>query len=621
MADQSDVREIEEGKITPKRRFDQRDFEFIAEFVLDEYATRKQKRSAREKHWKDIDRQIAMEPDIAFKQLPNGKIDARKMWMAEMELPLQAQALEVLTADSRRMMFADSWFRAHAEMTDDYLQGVDFQSLVLGDKTEVPSVIDQDNADKLVGGYLLHLFNQSDMFSRQDRINAEAFKYGMGVGRARIQTKSIYIHESRGVRKEKQKIPVLVPVSIKNLYLDEPLPSMHSAQVLGPAHIARDHIKLANLQLAANKGSTDPEDEDGGWMPANIKTIEPDKSGYVTVLELEGDIVVPRKTVQSIVIPGAIATVVMGGTDGAGRVTNAVIRFRFRQQPYSSYLLYPYHYEGADDAYPTSPLEKGRPVQIMATDALNRLLDSAALKNAPPVGYDRSDMVFGESGGPVIHPYAQWATSDAITVHDSVGGEPAALAQALTLALNLYGELLGVLPARLGAQTVSHTTAFAKDAELQRGAVRTVDYVNQAGQGPLTRWLYMAYDMGRSVLSSREKTSFFIAAYGSFVEVTKDHLPERATFEWFGAGGPAEEQQKRQAKLQALQLAIQMDQLSVQQGGAPSVDIDAAIKQTLREGGWTDVDAITNAESGPAANPTNPGAQTVALQQIGGAAG
>lgn len=616
MPSQKDVQQIDaEGKVSPKRRFDARDWQYIAEYIIDEKNTRKRKRADREKHWKEIDRQIAMEPDLKFKKLPNGQLDVKKLWMAEMELPLQAQALEVLTSDARRMMFADTWYRAHAEMTDDYLDKVDFASLILGDKAEVPSQIDQDNTDKLVEGFLNHIFRQVDLPGRQDKINAEAFKYGMGVGRARIETKNVYIHEARGVRKEKQKIPVLVPCSIKNLYLDEPMPSMHSAQVLGPGHIAEDWIKLENLQIAANKGSTDPNDSEGGWMPANLKDVEPSEDGYVQVLEYEGDLVVPRKTVRSLVIPGAIATVVVGGKSAGGDVTKAVIRFRFRKLPYSSYLLYPYHYEGTDCAYPTSPLEKGRPVQMMAADALNRLMDSAALKNAPPVGYDRNDTLFAQGGGPAIHPYAQWGTNDPLTVYDNVGGDPSALSGIFTQAINLYAELTGVLPARLGAQTVSHTTAFAKDAELTRGAVRTVDFVNSAGQGPLTRWLHMAYDMGREAMG-RENVSFYIDAYGGFVEVSKDQLPEKSSFEWFGSGGPAEEQQKMQRRMQALQMAIQMDQLNVQLGNPPSVDIPSAIRQTLREGGWTDLDAITQAVEQAAPQAPNPGSAVVAQQQL-----
>lgn len=625
MPSQSDVEEIEDGKPAPKRRFDARDFDYIAEFVIDEFNRRKNARSDREKCWADIDRQVAMQPDIAFKKLPTGQIDKNKLWMAETEQPLQAQALEVLTADARRMMFPDAgpWFRAHAETTDEYLANIDYTSIIQGDEAEVPSKINQDNADKLVQGFLEHLFGQTDFQMRQDRINAESFKYGMGVGRARMETKNVFIHEARGVRKETQKIPVLVPCSIKNLYLDEPMPSMHSAQVLGEAHIAEDYIKLENLQIAAARGSNDPDDEDGGWMPHNVRKLVADDKGYVTVLEMEGDIVVPRKTVRSVVIPGAIVTVALGGKDKGGGATSAVVRFRFRKYPFSSYLLYPYHYETAGEAYPTSPLMKGRPIQIMATDLANRIMDSAALKAAPPVSYDRTDTYFAQNGGPIIHPYAQWESNDpnAIKAHLEIGGDPSVLVAAYRQALSLYAELTGVLPGRLGAQTNSHTTAFAKDAELQRGAVRTVDYVRQVGQGAMTRWLYMAYEMGRDSIKARETVSFYIEAYGGFVEVTKHQLPERSAFEWFGSGGPAEERQKVQQRLASLQFALQMDQLGAAMGKKPRINLDSAIDQVLREGTWVDIDAIVNSQAiaGPAAQPLLPGPAIAALQGLDGA--
>lgn len=617
MASQSDVKEIDqENKVTSKRRFDQRDWDYIADYVIEEFNRRKDARKDREKQWKEIDRQIAMEPELAFKKLPNGQIDVKKNWMAETELPLQAQALEVLTADARRLMFPNTgnWFRAHADTPDEYLQRVQFQALIKGDETEVPSKINQDNADKLVEGFLTHLFRQGDFPTRIDRINAESFKYGMGVGRARRETKNIYIHEARGVRKENQKIPVLVPCSIKNLYLDEPMPSMHSAQVLGPAHIAEDYIKFENIQLAANRGSDNPDLEDGGWMPAQFKKLHPDKDGYVRVLELEGDLVIPRKTTRSMVIPGAIVTVVMGGKDTGGSSTRAVIRFRFRKYPFSSYLLFPYHYESSSEAYPTSPLMKGRPVQMLATDAANRLLDSAMLKIAPPIGYDRSDQVFAQNGGPEVYPFAQWGSTDKINVHSEVGGDPAALASMLTQALNLYAELTGILPSRLGAQTVSHTTAYAKDAELQRGAVRTVDYVNQSGEGPMLRWLDMAYQMGRDGLKKNEKICFYIAPYGGFVEIDKSHLPDEATFDWLGSGGPGDENQKMQARVNSLMLALKLDQVNTSMGGKPAIDLNAAIREVLREGNWTDLDAIMAASTG--GGTAIPGAAVASIQNL-----
>lgn len=607
----TDAKEIgQDGEVTSKRRFDDRDWRYLVEYITAEWERRKHKRKDRERQWKEIDRQIAMEPEVSYKTLPNGSIDPKKAWLAEMEMPLQAQALEILTADARRAMFPDtgSWFRAHGQMTDAYLRKVDFQSFVLGDETEVPSQINQDNCDKLIEGFLLDQFRQYDFGTRTDLINAESFKYGMGVGRGRMETKNVYIHEARGTRSEKRKIPVLVPVSIKGLYLDDPMPSMHSAQMLGPAHIAEDNIRLENLILAASKGSTNPEDEDGGWMPKNVGKLVADDNGYVHILEMEGDIVIPRKTTRSMVLPGAIATIAIGGKSSGGDVTKAVIRFRFRKMPFSSYLLFPYHYEHVDDPYPTSPLMKGRPVQMAATDALNRFMNSAALKQMPPVGYDRTDPVFGQKGGPEIYPGALWGTADpqAIKVHAEVGGDVNALMSAYMQHVSLYANLTGILPARLGAQTTSHTTAFAKDAELQRGAVRTIDYVKASGMGPVTRWLDMAYQMGRDALGKNEDITFYIDAYGGFVQIGKDALPEKASFEWFGSGGPAEEQTKTQMMLQSFQLAIKLDQIAVQEGKPSTVNVPNGIKEILRKGGWTDIDLITNQATPAAPGPVDP---------------
>jgi len=625
MAKSDNIQEVDRqsGDVKKARRFDDRDWKWIADYVVSEYERRKGKREERERQWKEIDRQISMEPEVSFKRLPDGRIDAKKKWMAETELPLQAQALEVLTADARRMMFADAgtWFKAHAETSEKFFDAAK-NIKIPGLDIDIEHHINQDNADKLVEAFLLNSFRQYDHTSRFDVINAESFKYGMGVGRARVERKNVYLFEARGVRTEKQKIPVIVPCSIKNLYLEEPKPTLHSSTVLGPAHIARDYLKYENLALAANKGSTDPDDDDGGWMPKNLSRVIPDKRGYVEVLEMEGDIVVPRRTVKSVVIPGAIITVAMGGSDPGSSSTKAVIRFRFRKHPFSSYLLFPYMHESADDAYPTGPLMKGRTVQMTATDATNRFLDAAMLKNSPPVGYDRNDMTFAQSGGPEIYPGAMWETTDPCTVYEKIGGDPSALANAALQFINLYAQLTGVLPARVGAQTVSHTTAYAKDAELQRGAVRTTDYVNQIGHGPLTQWLGMAYRLGLDALGSRETVSFYIESYGGYVELDKSMLPEAAHFEWFGSGGPQEKTQRAQMRLQALEVALKMEQLSIQMGNPPLIDIPGAIRETLRDGGWTDLEKVMHAPHEPrAGGPAGPSAPAPVVPPPGGGGG
>lgn len=627
MASQADVREIQDNKPRRKRRFDKADFDHIAEFIIDEHRRRQRARGDLERKWQEIDRQIEMTPDVSFKKDANGKPDVTKAWMAEMELPLQSETLEVLTADARRMMFPDSgpWFRAHAALSDEYLDRIDFQSLITGDTAEVPSQINQDNADKLVEGWLSFFHRQYDFFGHYDLINAEAFKYGTGIGRARMVRKSIFMKTARGIVRENRLLPVLLPRSIKNVYLDDsPHHLMNEGFVVGPSVIASRFQRLEDVVLAANRGSTDPDNENGGWMPASVRNLEANKDGDVELLEFEGDLIVPRKTVRSIFIPGALVTVAVGGKKGE-HVARAVVRFRFRKLPTSSYILHPYHQEDQNTAYASSPLLKGMPIQKAATDAFNRLMDAAALRNSPPVRYNRDDMYFAQEGGPIIRPYEQWGTTDPVDVMEI--GDPQAMLAIYQFLLQQYANETGITAPRLGEQTVSHTTAFAKEAELNRGTVRTVDYVRATGLGPVTQFLNLEYQMSRAFLGNAKQT-IYLDSYRGYVDIGRQDLPDVVTFDWFGSAGPAERQQARQERLAAAQLAIQLDQIAVQLGNQPSLDVPALIEQVLREGGWIDTDAITRtdiaaggaapASAVPGIDEGGGGPATAALQAIAG---
>ena len=107
------------------RRFDRRDFSRIAESIKAELDKRKEQRKDLERQWKEVDRQVDMKPK---EKEPREGTD----WMPEMELPLQTQALEVLTADARRLLFPreKNWFRVYAKATDEYIRNVE-DSLVL----------------------------------------------------------------------------------------------------------------------------------------------------------------------------------------------------------------------------------------------------------------------------------------------------------------------------------------------------------------------------------------------------------------------------------------------------------------------------------------------------------
>lgn len=571
----------ENNKPPKKRKFNAGDFDTVAEFIIEEHRDRKTRRKHLERVWAEVDRQIRMEPDLRRKLDTNNRVRRGSEWMSEMELPLQAQTLEVLTADARRMLFPDSgsFFEAHAALTDKYLERVDFQALVTGDELEVPSQINQENADILVAGWLEHYHRQYDFAGNWDGLNAESFKYGTLVGRGRIASKQTFLQTAKGIVEKKIKFPVLFPISIKNTYLDDTQHAMmNEGLVVGPAVIYERTQKLKDLQVAAQKGSNDPDKVEGGWMPAQVKGLEGDKDGNIQLLEYEGDLVVPRRTVRSLFLPNVVVTIAIG-------TTRRVVRFRFSEQP--SYISHPYHVEDVNSPYGSGPLMKGMPVQKAASEAWMSLTDAVILNTQPPLRFDGDDPFFAGTGGPVVAPREIWSSASSVEVVQI--GEPAQLFTVFSGLLQQYADTTGINAPRLGQRTASHTTAFAKDAELQRGQVRTVDYARSVLKGPMEQWLYLEFKLGREVM--KEET-FFIHEYGGFVTIQKKHLPDLATFDAFGAGGPAEDRADTAQKQAALAQAIQLEEAKRQlQPDAPPLDIVAIQRQILREG-FTNVEGF-----------------------------
>jgi len=343
---------------TDRDKFTEEDWPLVADHILDEYHRRKTDRAPRERVWRDIDRQVRMEPDLAYKTMPDGTPDTSRAWMPEVELPLQAQTNEVLVADANQLLFpsAGPWFAAHAAMTDEYLARADFQAMIAGDENEVLSKLNQDNADKLAEGYLNHFHKQYDFRGTIDKINSESFKYGVGVGRGRLATKQVFMSTSSGVVKRETQIPILVPRSIWNTYLDDRESAVQNEGYLfGPSVIVCEPKLFADVQIAAERGSNNPNRQDGGWMPGSIRGRDINKQ--VEVIEFEGDLIVPKST-GAIIARNCIVSVLSGTEGGNGRAFRQVIRFRWMKMPMNSYLFFPYHEEDQRSAYPTSPLSK-----------------------------------------------------------------------------------------------------------------------------------------------------------------------------------------------------------------------------------------------------------------------
>ena len=583
------------------------DFPLVAKELLDTLEQRKKDRGDLERFWREVDRQLRMEPEKSHKLNHQGNAIPERAWMPEVELPLQAQTLEILTADNRRFKFPNNrnWFKARAALTDGYLQKfAEAPSIFPGERgNNSRTVMNQDNGDRLAEGMVQHWHSQYDFRGNVDIIDAEAFKYGSGVGRVRSVRRKIMGHEAKLGNRE-ARIPVYVPRSIKHVYLDNSQHAlMHEGVQLGPNIIQERTVALADLKASATEGGSDPSDPNGGYIFDQIKRLEADKHGNVLLAELEGDLV--HETSQSTIIErDVVVTAALGAGKSGEKMTHGLVRYR-KGEGHCTYIIHKYHGESPDDGYGTSPLVKGMPIAKIAAQTMNRLLESGQLKNAPPLGYDRDDPAFSEVGGPVVEPYAQWPSVGDIKAYVEIGGDPQTLFAVFTGLVQMYSDVVGVNPPRLGAQTKSHTTAFAKDVELQQGAVRTIDYVRTTLEGPMTRLLDLEYKMGMRDMKSKQ--TIFIEAWNEFVTVTKGHLPDIVKFNAIGAGAPAEDALQAQSRLTSLQFALQLDAAAQQAGQPPSIDIATMIRQVLSQGGWQDVDAIINenepAPQAPAAAP------------------
>lgn len=499
-------------------------------------------------------------------------------------------------ADARRMTFPQTgpYFQVNAALTDDYLARVDFQALIAG-ANDVPSVFDQDNANKLTAGFHTHIQRQYAFRDHWDLLHMEAFKYGTFVGKARTTTKNIFALTTKGVVKQTFTFPVMIPRSIRNVYLDDSKHNvMMEGQFVGPTVHEISYRKFEDLKRAAQKGGADPNK--GGWRMDGMKKLDGFKAtDNIKILRVEGDILVPRKTTRALFLPNTIVHIAIESGHGA------LIRLQFSELAESSYFSHPYTVEDMASPYGTGPLMKGMPIQKAAVEALTRLMEWAALNTQPPVKYDVDDPFFAESGGPIVAPGEYWATmgnTEAVQI-----GDGTALFNLYVGFLSQYADLTGVNAPRLGQQTVSHTTAFAKNVENQRGTARTVDYVTSSLNGPMARWLELEYRLGRKF---KGKQTMFIEEYGGFVEIESKHLPDLVSYEVFGAAGPAEEREQAAVQSNAVQIATQIELLKIQleQQGRPQgekLDLTAIQKEALRKG-FVDVDKffVAGAQGVPA---------------------
>lgn len=545
------------------RRVTGGDLEEIAGYVIGEYTRRAESRRRKdlERIWQEVDRQVLMRPARNIPKGPDG--NSVNMWMPNVELPLQFNTLEVLTADSRRLILppGNEWYRSEAQLTDEYARKVEEEGLILGDELQKGVQVDQETANAIVHATMDHYMGLYRFRDQWDLCNVEALKYGTLVARAQLIKQPIFTNDYRGVMAEENMIPAFIPMSVRNVYLDDTYQAvMHEGMMIQPSFIRTWWQGVGDLEMAAAQGG-----RERGWIPSQMKDLAPQDSegghrGQVMVIEFEGDIFIRRSQGEDIFLPNQIVWVLK---EAGGRV----IRKMERKQPFRSYIVGHYMRDDLQSPYGVSPLMKGQPLQEAATEAVCSLLQAGVLNANPPVEWSKDDMHQLGQGGPKIFPGSKIMVEVSGTIKPIQIGDSTALLQVYLALAKQYEDLTGVNDPRRGGGLKSHTTAQAADIEASRGVLRTEDYVNAIEEGPMRTWLYMAYELTKEAVG-KKRTTVFVDTEGmkGHIEVTRAVLPDKSDFIVNGARGILSKREERESWLAAQTQAVQLVLAGVQLG-------------------------------------------------------
>ena len=529
------------------RRISRRDFRHVAEYVIEEAARRKgsKHRKMKEKEWAEVDRQVEMEA------LPREVRSGTDLdWLPNIEMPLQAESLEAIKTDAKSMKFPKSteWYGVQAAIDEKYserwAERRDTMPIVDGQQG---MQLDQETADTLAKAAVDYHHRLYDFRHHVDLMDTEAIKYGTFAARVVEVDFVKFATDRRGIRNESLRGPAVVPVSIKNLLLDDS--QMHVMQegiATQPTYIRTWAQSIADIRRAARGGSK------RGWIQKAVNNLEqPDNEDLIQMLEMEGDISIPRSD-GNIFLPNAIATVAQT------KANRELIRLRFNPSRFRSYIVGYYQRQDLHNPYGSSPLTLGSPLQKGASLSFNNMMASAELNALPPVAWDGSDTKLQATGGPGIYPGAQWESDDPDSVKPQELGNPAALLQMFIAITGLYERLTAVNDPRRGQPAKSHTSATSAELENINVVARTEDFVTGQEEGPLTAMLYMEYDIIKRVMTSPRSIPIVEQGKEGFVNIAAADLADQVVFSVFGSTGQAMQRQQMQRFVAAVQMHMQM---------------------------------------------------------------
>lgn len=505
-----------------RRKIRRSDWQRVEEYLKKELTKRKDNpyRKSHERRWREIDRQIAMEPmqrvNASGKALPPD-------WRSAFELGELSKASEVITADVMRLIFPQSrtWMETHVK-----------PPMTVDPQTGKPTVaVDQSRQKKADGLLRALMTQQQEDFGLKARVEAsvkEALHHGSFVTTVEWDTQN-KVYDGKGL--VSLEAPVWKPHSMWNCFPDS------SPSVVPGGNIFYTGSMMIVSYMPRHKVLALKGDGymniDGNKIPKQNPNQEV-KEEDCEILTYYGDLVIERED-GDIYLPNSKCMTANG----------VIIYYNPNTLPFSEVIYQGYEKQDIRDPYFTSPIEKNSPMQKMVTILANKFIDSVDLHTTPPIVYDGNDPYMVQNGGLNLFPGGQTASKGSNKFQEVKVGDPQAALLGVQFGLQKIEEGTSVNAIRAGASESDRKTATEVQNTQQGSEVRTVDFVGKMEKGGLRPFLYMQHELNLKYLKSY---SFYCPEKGlpDFLTITKKELPEVVHFEVVGSKGILGEQRRAQ---------------------------------------------------------------------------
>lgn len=503
-----------------KRKISRKDWDKCAEKVKAEHESRKSQkfRTAHESIWREVDRQISMEPMMRVRK-DGTEIDPE--WRSVMELGELAKASEIITADVMRLTFPTnrSWFEVHSEIP---------AHLDPSTGRKLPDAKQQDMADRAYRALLVQQHMDFGLKGRYELSVKEALHHGSYVAEIRWEPRT-KIYNGTGV--SQSAAPIWVPYSMWNSYPD-PSPSVIGTDLFYTGSMILIDYVPRHILREMMRGD--------GYMSENFDKIPKKKNSNkdtdtddIEVIKYYGDLVIERQD-GDIYLPNA-KFMIANGTP---------IYYNSNELPYPSIIYSGYERQDVRDPYYTSPLIKLSPMQKLGSQMANKLVDSMWMKVEPPVAYDANDPQLVLDGGPRMSPGAKIGVKGSYGVKEISVGDPQSAMSGLEFIIQQLNQGLGINAIRAGSggDTSDKTATEITTADV-KAEIRTGEFVDKQERHALRPFLYMQHELNKLYM---QQYTFFNPEIDApdFMTIGASDIPRNIVFEVVGSRGAIGEKRR-----------------------------------------------------------------------------